>query len=443
MVLTVAAKDFRSPLIRNEIWVNLAHQWVALFDLPFVNLGIRSKRNAIEYLIDMPSWDRARAVLEARITENPRVLADVIVGSEQWGEELNAFTRPALTADFASWAADKLCAFYNEFARLQTREYAIGVLLPLIDFLGESFLERYVREYLAARLPEARVPRAFELLTTPVKNSFAMDQEDALLELARDAFAVSGVRELLETHEPKQIVETLHREHPKLAAKLAAHAAHFGWVYFVYVGPAFGDVQFAEFLKDLALKKTNPVAEKQKRADARVTLLAERDALLEELKPTEKDRSLLLLASEFVWAKPRRKDYQSKSYFHMERFFSELARRTGITLELARSATQQQIEAALRFGHVSQAQLQAQFEDHLVVGGDARASVLTGDALSERLSGVADPHAATAKTKRLDVLKGSCACPGAAKGKAKIVNNPDDISKMQYGDILVLSLIHI
>lgn len=38
---------------------------------------------------------------------------------------------------------------------------------------------------------------------------------------------------------------------------------------------------------------------------------------------------------------------------------------------------------------------------------------------------------------KVDVLQGTCACPGKAKGKVKIINLPEEMAKMEKGDIMV------
>ncbi len=37
----------------------------------------------------------------------------------------------------------------------------------------------------------------------------------------------------------------------------------------------------------------------------------------------------------------------------------------------------------------------------------------------------------------MDFLSGTCACPGKVKGKVKVINQPEEMDKMNKGDVMV------
>ena len=73
---------------------------------------------------------------------------------------------------------------------------------------------------------------------------------------------------------------------------------------------------------------------------------------------------LLNLIGKLIWAKPRRKDYQSKSYYHLEKLLLEIARRLNISLKLARNIPFNLLEKALDEGHVDEDALESIYNFH-------------------------------------------------------------------------------
>ncbi|HLD17907.1 MAG TPA: PEP-utilizing enzyme [Patescibacteria group bacterium] len=434
--LLPAAHDFHSPLMRNEIWIQSGFLWPELFDLPNPGYAIESHEDTIAYLLDMDLWNKDRAILQKRIEQNPEELDRLIECSEQWGQEMNRFTSQARSANLSSWSGTDLWNFYERFANLQARQYAVGILLPLLEVGGVSFLESFLKTFLASRLSPEEAARAFAVFTTPLKNSFALDQEDALLELAPRCFSNKACRDVLENHLPNEIPSLLQQSAPEISEALRGHAEKFGWVYYVYAGPAFGEMQFVEFLQDLLHKRIQPEGETQRKKEERCRLAEERKKYLEQLRPDESTKRLLLLVNEYVWAKPRRKDYQSHSYFHMESFFREFSRRFDVSLKHARSATQKQIREALLEGKIDPSVLDRQYKHHLVSMDERETIVISGNE-AKQFSTLHVLQSASEEMASVSELSGSTAFPGTATGSVRLINRPEDMQKMQPGDILV------
>ena len=408
----IVAKDFHSPLIRNEIWTNFAYLWPELADVPQPMIGIASRKNVISYLINLESWKACKLALQKRIEADSGVLKDLMDRSEVYGAEMNAFTESIWLSDLSSWSAEQLVEAYEHFSVLQSRQYGIGALLPLMDIGGVSYLESFLHDFLYKKLNSEDAVKAFLVFTTPTKNSFSLDQEEDLLHLAKKVIEDPTSRALL----------------------LSEHTQKHAWVYYVYQGPAFTEQQFGEFLNTFLQSGKDPKKELQNRAQDRANLLQEKDRLLSLLNPTQKERELLLLVSEFVWSKPRRKDYQSKSYYHMEAFYREWSRRTSTSLRHARAATFAQIQEGLLRGTCDQSLLERQFLSHVTYTGPNGALVLSGVEADEFLATFSHEEKQESHSQE---LLGNTAFPGLVRGTVKIVNVPEDMGKMNQGDILV------
>ena len=137
-----------------------------------------------------------------------------------------------------------------------------------------------------------------------------------------------------------------------------------------------------------------------------------------------------------VWGKPRRKDYQSKSYYHFERLLQEIARRLSLSLSQARSIPPDLLQDALTTGKIDVDLINRIYTAHACLpNDDGTITILAGkEAQAFTTSSLPEEQHQITKSNE---IKGNCAYPGKIKGTVKIVNIPADMNKMNWGDILV------
>jgi len=432
---TIIANDFHSPLIRNEIFCRIPIFWNKWYNLTMPFIGISSHKNAIDYFVDLKEWMQAKEQFQEKINKNPLLLKEVIDRSLFMGEEMNKFTSQLLNVSLEKWSPDELIHFYEKFCDLQSREYAIGLLLPLIDIHGVSFLESFLSEYLTKKLPNEKVDDAFKVFTSPIKNSFAMDQEMDLLLLADKIFKSEENKKIFLENNSEDIPFKLKENDFDSYKKLKEHVKKHNWVYYVYIGPAFGEVQFVEFLKELLNKKIDPVKEWKRKVEERNSLIKKRNEYLKILKPSEKDKTLIELISVYVLSKPRRKDYQSRSYYHLERFYKEISRRFNLSLELARSLTQKQINNLLLGKKIDLEKIKMQYKHHLCYfNGDEVVTISEKKAQEFIDNNVSEEKI---EIENSEIITGNTAFNGKVIGIVKVINDKTTMDKMNNGDILV------
>ncbi len=133
----------------------------------------------------------------------------------------------------------------------------------------------------------------------------------------------------------------------------------------------------------------------------------------------------------------RRKDYQSKSYYHFEKLIKEIAGRLFISLQQARSAPIELLEKSLKTGKIDLNKINSIYSLHASLPKDSgKVSVLHGQDVRQFYR----KNIAKAKKDRLynvEELSGTPAQGGKAKGLVKIINVSADMAKMNRGDILV------
>lgn len=161
---------------------------------------------------------------------------------------------------------------------------------------------------------------------------------------------------------------------------------------------------------------------------------------LKELKPEGLDNFILKIVSRVIWAKPRRKDYQSKSYYHIEKLCREIAKRLFISLEQVRSTPIDILEKALNGENIDWSIANNIKNFHVCLPNDDGSVItLIGEEAEEFSKSSIKRNEETQDLSNIKELKGTTACRGKVVGKAKIINLSEDMAKMEQGDVLVSS----
>lgn len=426
------AADFNSPFFRNYIWTTSAKVFKEKFDLPIPIIGISSIDGAINYIVDFVSWTETHEVLKKRALSDVNFVEKLIDQTNSFGEEFNAWSEKEIfNADLKSLNAEQMFALCQQFFNKQSMLYSYGITLPILDFLGFSFIEKNVEKFLKAKAPADKYQEYFDIFTFPISNSFAQDQEEDLLKLMDEFYTpnwISGVMAKTESE--------IKTTYPEFYSKLEAHSQKHAWVYYVYAGPAFTTKNFLGFIKDYLSKGVNPKSKLQELEIAKKNGSEQREKAILDLAPNQQEEVFLRLAGKLLWAKPRRKDYQSRSYYHFEKLQREIGRRAALSLSQVRSAPLEIIEQILKKGEVNTNLINSISKLHVCLPDGDTVRVLTGDEAKDFI----DKYVVKEETQdysKVKELKGNVASPGKKTGVVKIINRSEDMDKMNPGDILV------
>jgi len=432
--LEIIAGDFNSPLSRNEIWTSAYFKFPTLLGVSRVILGIASRRNNIEYFGDMTSWGVCHDELKGKVLDDYRYIEKLIDKFIKHGEKMNDWTdKNFFKTNLQSLDNEELGVRLKKFADLQSTEYAIGVALVILDFQGFAFVENNLEKILRNKVPESDYGEYYKVFTQPIQNSFAQDQEEDLLRLTTKYYLDKQWRADIK-NKNKEEVRLLY---PEFYKDLSIHTEKYCWVYYVYAGPAFTEQNFIDFIKDYLVRGINPTERLSEISERKKQIEIAKQKYLNILQPNKFEKVILNLAGKIVWAKPRRKDFQSKSYYHFEKLHREIARRLFLSLSQVRSCTIEMLLAGLKSGEVNVVKANDIFEFHVCVpNDDGTVSTLFGQEAADFDKKILRPHQ-NKKFENINEIKGTCACPGKAKGIVRIINCVSDMDKMQYGDILV------
>jgi phosphohistidine swiveling domain-containing protein len=427
----VIAEDFNSPFYRNYIWVSHNFNYPMLFKLPNFAVGIVSEKNNIKYIADFSVWQKLHDILKKRVESNYEYIDNLVEGTNKWGESFNRWSEKEIfKKDLTKIDSKRLVKLHEEFSVRQATVYASGITIVILDFQAFSFIENNLEKYLKKKVPKKLYNEYYRVFTEPAFRSFAQDQEIDLLRLTvkfwKNRQWIKDVQSN-DVHEIKKI-------YPKFYKALSNHVKKYAWVYYVYAGPAYVEKDFLTFIQDYIKRKINPAKELLKVKHDKVSLMKLKEKYIENLNPDPFNKFILEFVGKLVWAKPRRKDYQSRSYYHLEKLQQEVARRLYLTLDQVRSMPFDVMKKSLISNKpVDTTLLSSVYDSHVCLPGDKKVNVLIGEKARDFMRKFKNKK----KVSNLKKIEGSVAYKGYGKGKVRIVNSVSDIAKVQYGDIMV------
>lgn len=427
------AKDYNSPFIRNYFWAGFGFDQAKLFDIPQALIGIASRDGDITYFYVDQTWTDVHNVLKERVLSDLDYLENIIKKTNDKGEEMNDWSeKNILKRDLENLSSNELFLLLKTGFSLEQTVYAYGVLLPYLDFQGFSFVEGNLKKILSEKVDERDYQKYFQAFTSPTYNSFSQDQEEDLLRLIVEFYYnKEWVSDVL----TKNFLG-LQSTQPSFCELLEKHTEKYAWVYYVYAGSAYKQEDFLKFIKDELNNNVDP-NNKLSQIKIRKDLVKNiKDEFFNLYKLTDFENKILYLSGLFVWAKPRRKDYQSKTYFHLEKLQREIGKRLHLSLDQVRSAPIEMLEQGLGGIDIDLNIINSIKKLHVCVPReDGEVDILYGKEAEDFFDKylIEDLF----EIGNISKFKGDVACPGKVSGSVKIVNTIIDLPKMKQGDVLV------
>src|SRR3989338_2593363 len=187
----IVARDYNSPFLRNYIWVGATGKFPSLLNITRPVIGIVSRKNTIEYIADVSTWQAAHDGIKAHVRKDIYFVEKLIEQTNAFGEAFNEWSeKNILLAHLANADVDTLVHLLKEFAHRQSILYTYGVAMPILDFQKFSFVEGNLKNILKEKTKsEEEYNHYYEVFTAPAHPSFAEEQEESLLELMAKSYS--------------------------------------------------------------------------------------------------------------------------------------------------------------------------------------------------------------------------------------------------------------
>lgn len=386
------------------------------------------KDSAVIYYIWPSRWQLAHKALVEKIKDNPAFLKDVYKQTEKLGKRQVVATRPFIKKA-SDYDNQNLNRYYQNYIISNTELYSYGLILSLLDFQDTTFIS----DELHAILRKNKVDKHFNILTTSGRDTLNKQQEIALLKLLPKIIKDKELVNYFKTKETGDLLNYIKKQKKNIWQKLARHTRRYAWVHYVYEGPAGDEAYFADILKDYLRREVRPAEELDKYRQAKEGLRNKQQEIIRQLKLNNYEKGIIEIARDFVFFKAYRRELQTWSYYHLEFLLKEIAKRLHLTVKQARMMLPEETEIALKTEKVNYNLLNQRLQ-LVVYGYQPERFCYSGEPAKIFMKEKIKPER---QVKKVNKLMGEVASPGKAKGVVTIVNTPEDMKKMERGNILV------
>lgn len=360
-----------------------------------------------------------------QILEDPRFFLHIIARVRKQGTKLVAFAQHTARKNLRRMAPGALAHLYQEYADLYRSMYGPYFTILTVEKQLYSYLKGLL--FLKVHSSEQR-QRYFTMLTTNTRAMYPKEEEKGLYILAEQVESSQALRTLWKKS-PEEIEKLLPR-HPGFARAFRSHCKKFFWITRDYEDPVWETKDFIIRLQGI-LKRGN-IRANLKRIERFHSDAVERVSLAEKachLRP--KERKIFAAMRDGIYLKEFRKRFVSLSLYHFDTVLHEYSRRLAIPLIHLRQFLREEPYQALVNGRDFSQILRDRYDLAFFLGIHGKITVSTGKK-AERFK-----KSLFALPSSWKVLHGIPVSEGRAKGRAKVVINLDELSKVQPGDIIV------
>ncbi len=385
--------------------------------------------------------EQLRSLIDATIEEirnHPDKISAIHKKAELLASQFFEFSKKINQVDLAKLSNKELVNIFKKFNYWQ--EIHHGWALPttwFVDSDGEDFT-KFLQDQLTQILKEQKatfsLPEIFSTLTSSARPSLAMQEEVESLLILKLIKQDNNAKRIFLQKDPQNIESSLRELNPVLRQKIIRHYKKWHWMPYTYIGPVY-DLDFylsgwsgllrQKFNLDNYLKKIRKYSSETKRAKA---------IIYKKIKLSTKEKQYFDIASEIVYLKAFRKDALYYGCFVLEKIHKEIAKRLSLSLKQVRFFAHWEIEQALLKNKFSEKTLNERLDFCVYYQNKDKGYIYTGARAKGFIKRLKIEREVI---KKVDEFTGTCACPGKKRGRVKIINIPEEMAKMNQGDIMV------
>ncbi|MFH0713067.1 MAG: PEP-utilizing enzyme [Candidatus Micrarchaeota archaeon] len=338
------------------------------------------------------------------------------------------FIKNELEQDLSKKTNAELSEIYMKANELITELYAASAVPSVMDMYHTLFSEmllNYVKKRcVEVGISEDKAGEVFAALTTVERKTLPQLQEEEFFKLLSE----------IQNSEKWQVLLNMGKwkEDKTLASKINTLSEKYGWLSRGYEGKVTWTPEyFANLLASELKNKGDALEELRGLEKMRRDLLENQKKYEAKLAMNAEYKQFFYAAREFTIIKSDRKFETLKLYWKLDPLIQEIAKRFQITEKQCRYILPDEMSSVLKSGKVDVNLLNERRKLSCLIVTEKEIKTLTG----EEAKKIYDIVNITKLDK--NEVTGHCACPGKAKGIARIVNTTQDMAKMQQGDILV------
>lgn len=351
-------------------------------------------------------------------------------------DQLSKTSSAIIKKKHAKLSSTEIGRLFSRLRRDFTRHGVYGFISTLIDIPHVHYTNKTL-EIISVAKKRSRAPRQvsdyFDILSSIPEQSFAKQEELALLEILKKIIRQRRLVKLFTTKSTGELADALAKD--PVGKMIRRHQQKYIWAYFGYMGPAMTEEYIIDNLKTLLREKAAPakIIAKHRRHIRQINANIKRAE--HELQLTSFEKSFLRSLRNTIFMKLYRKDAETFSFYAESFLLKELAKRHALSLAEIHKLAPWEFVAAARGDKKLLSSLKDRKKYCVIASLSLDSKILTGERAKKFIKNLNLGE----NVKNVKEFSGQIACGGKAQGQIKIIHQPGEMAKMNKGDILVAS----
>ncbi|MFH0713384.1 MAG: PEP-utilizing enzyme [Candidatus Micrarchaeota archaeon] len=387
------------------------------------NIFVDFKGQFLRLVVDVDYYEKTASHLFNLVQKDPAFADNINTQLFEQFTVVNAFSKQLLSTDFSKKTNAELISICDKYCLLSHRMITLGMFPTIMEMrqpLYTDFLTQIVDRKNKETNASIAISEAVAILSSFDGDTITKSEQNELIKIAL------------------QMQQKCRNNEQVLAAVLKSHVEKYGWLVYGYGGPAWTEKEYLnslnsfeslseEHLQEKLHQLQNPEVQKQQ-------------AYFEQkLQLSSVEKRYFAIARDFMKGKALRREAMALACYASEPLHREIAKRLNLSFLQVRFMLPSEIKIALGENNVNSVVSETELSKRtqsMVYGlfeNSEKEFIATGKEI--------ETYTALIKTiavsEKIHELKGTCACPGKARGAVKIIDKPEQMSKMQKGDVLV------
>ncbi len=407
------------------------------------------------YFGDKDSYEVGENIVD-KFIENPEFAHKVNEMIVKTADDLSRFCKKIPEGNLDRLSNKKIWGIFEKQDKLHTHYYQWGWLPVAADMFHANFTERLKDHLQKIGVGKDNVNEVLVLLTQPRKKSLIQKEHEEFMELAvkinRDKYHKKLFRDLYKNFKERDMVkyglnvhgpeyermfeeragEIIDKIRKPALRMIQRHYRKYFYINHLWVGKCY---TFDHYIKEMAkligygtdLRKSLDSERRDKK-----DVLIKRQKLMRKLGIQGQWKKVFDEWGDFMVTKVYRRFAQIYALYKMEFILREIGRRLGLSLKQVRFMLPMEVKEGLLNNKVKSEKLQERTKFCVYYAEKGIDRIYTGKRAKELAK-----KAESKKIRKVSELQGQCGCVGKVRGRVKIIIRPEDMGKMNMGDILV------
>jgi len=384
-------------------------------------------------------WDAQSNFLANKMIGKPdwtlKKLKDIEIWSKNFMKESSKFVK----LSFSEMSNQEIIKAYKKVHKWHKLSHGISPALTwMADADGERVSKAIIKivdEQIKKRKLKLNTASVFSIFSSSIRDSFTTKEEKEFLKVSQKIIEQKDIKRIFQKFKLEQLEKELKKKDRKMFRLLYCHYQKWAWLLFGYKGPAYSLEYFLERWQIIIQKKVSPSKALKEINVQKEETKEEQKQLLKKLKFNSSQLKLLKVTQEILFIKEFRKGALYHGMYCYEPCFKEISRRLALTIDQVWAMLSWEVLNVLKTDRVDQDKLNQRLKEAICCIDRKNYFVYSGEKARKIFNSLSKEK--IPNKKDVQELTGTCACPGYAKGKVKIIEVPEDMIKMKKGDILV------